>query len=668
MRGKVMGSVGFLALIAIVSLAALGADDHGNTPLAATPISVDGTLVAGCIETPGDLDYFLFTATGGRRMIVRTSHLSTEMDTVLYLFGMDGATILAVDDNSDGGKASKIEWTFPVSGTYFAMVRHAQATTGTGCYELSVSLVQEDDHGNDAATASPITTDGKAVPGYIETGGDVDFFLFSAEGGWRYALGTGNLTAGMDPVIDLYDRDGRTLLAQDDNSGGGKSARILWTAPATGTYFAAVRHADPAGTGGYEFSITRGGYADDYGNDSTSARSVPTDGSTVAGAIEVQGDVDFFAFSASAAGEYTILLAGQDETSNWSLALYATDGRTVLSKAEQPAGKGQTIQWTAPSAGTYSIAVQRGKAGGTGPYTLSIRAILKLVEVGSFASRGYATSVWVEGDRAYLIVGVAGLLILDVSDPAAPREIGSHSTTGYAQAVAVSGKYAYVADRGGGLVIVDVSNPAAPVQAASVKTPGSAQGVSLRGKYACVADQQGGLQVIDIGNPAQPQIVGAWATAGFAQGVFLTERYAFVAVGSKGLEVVDLADPKKPVGSGRLGLPGEANAVVVSANRAYVACGYSGIQVVDVSDPARPTLLFSYDTAGEASGLFLAGSYLYVADQSAGVIALSTLDPANLRPVAEFDTPGNAVGLFVTKELAFVADRDKGLRILRLFP
>ncbi len=44
--------------------------------------------------------------------------------------------------------------------------------------------------------------------------------------------------------------------------------------------------------------------------------------------------------------------------------------------------------------------------------------------------------------------------MIDVSNPASPREVGFYDTPGYAMGVAVSGPYVYVADGDGGLVIL----------------------------------------------------------------------------------------------------------------------------------------------------------------------------------------------------------------------
>ena len=58
--------------------------------------------------------------------------------------------------------------------------------------------------------------------------------------------------------------------------------------------------------------------------------------------------------------------------------------------------------------------------------------------------RGNARGVAVSGNYAYVAVGDAGLLVIDVSDPANPRGVGGFDTPGFAQGVAVSGNYAYV--------------------------------------------------------------------------------------------------------------------------------------------------------------------------------------------------------------------------------
>ena len=54
----------------------------------------------------------------------------------------------------------------------------------------------------------------------------------------------------------------------------------------------------------------------------------------------------------------------------------------------------------------------------------------------------------------YVANSYAGLLIINVSDPAHPAEAGFYDTPGWASGVTVAGNSTYVADGGGGLVIL----------------------------------------------------------------------------------------------------------------------------------------------------------------------------------------------------------------------
>jgi len=62
--------------------------------------------------------------------------------------------------------------------------------------------------------------------------------------------------------------------------------------------------------------------------------------------------------------------------------------------------------------------------------------------------------VAVSGSLVYVAGGIAGLRVIDVSDPAHPRGLGAYDTSGWAYGVALSGTLAYVADLYAGLAIL----------------------------------------------------------------------------------------------------------------------------------------------------------------------------------------------------------------------
>jgi len=646
-----------VVLLFLVSLSwALAADDHGDTPLTATPVSGRETFISACIEQPGDLDYFLFSAVEGRTYRLLTSHLSEDMDTVMFLFDADGQTILLVDDDSNGETASRLQWTCPASGTYFVMIRHALALAGTGCYEFSLSTLLVDDHGNDPLGATPLTAD-LATSGFIEISGDVDVFLFSVRRGYEYAVRFVQAVPGADLTLRLLAEDGATELGAADDA---PIDQVVWTATADGTLFAAVSGEGEA-TASYEVTVSEEGYVDDYGNTPADAHVLATEAATIEGTIDVSGDQDWFTFDARQGTEYKIGLAGER---TFQITLVAADGTTVLRQATSR--DATEIDWTAPADETYYLSV-KGE-GGIGTYALSVSSTLQLQLLATFNPQGYSLDVAIRGETAYLVVGTKGLLLVDVTDPAQPREIGSHSTRGYAQAIAVSGDYAYVANRGEGLTILDVSDPTRPFEVGSIDTQGSAQDVIANGRTAYVADQRGGLQIVDVSRPEAPRLLATFETQGYAEAIDYRGGVVFVAAGDAGLELVNVSDPSAPYAISSLDLRGDASDLAVSDGIVYVAGGFRGIRIVDIGDLAAPVEIGYLSTSGEARGLTLGPGFLYTAERTEGLSVYSLGDPAAPELVARIDTPGEAVRVAVTDGYAFIADREKGMQIVQLFP
>jgi hypothetical protein len=227
-------------------------DDHGDKPEAATVLAVDAPPVPGAIQVGRDVDSFAFPATVGQRLLVQTGKLGIGSDTLLRLFAPDGTTLLAADDNGAGGLASRILLTAAETGPYFVAVTH-RSSSGTGTYEIGVRRVV-DDYADSPTQATPLAVGGTSVAGNNEIAGDVDFFSFTAGDGQTLAIRTSDLGTGSDTVIRLYDRNGTTQLAFDDDSGGGSASRILFTFPAAGTYFVSVRQFAAEGRGTYRIS------------------------------------------------------------------------------------------------------------------------------------------------------------------------------------------------------------------------------------------------------------------------------------------------------------------------------------------------------------------------------------------------------------------------------
>lgn len=204
-----------------------GADDHGDSTAAATPVSI-GDTVSGVL-TPGDQDYFEFpVSTDGFRLGVFTQGTT---DAVGALYDGNGAR-LADDDDSGEGDNFHIIRTLD-AGRYYVRVSGGYGREA-GYYSLILEGAGPDDHGNTIATATSVSI-GDTVPGVLAAR-DRDFFEFSVptDGLRLSAFTQGN--ADTDGV--LYDASG-SWITHDHSSGEGANFHIIRELDA-GTYYLQV--------------------------------------------------------------------------------------------------------------------------------------------------------------------------------------------------------------------------------------------------------------------------------------------------------------------------------------------------------------------------------------------------------------------------------------------
>ena len=111
-----------------------------------------------------------------------------------------------------------------------------------------------DDHGNNAASSTSLVAPWVSTAGDIEIGMDVDWFRFSGVEDWVLTIETilGTLP---DSILTLYDSDGWTQIAFDDDSGLGLASMIEWTVPHNGTFYLEVGAFNSTQTGTYVVNI-----------------------------------------------------------------------------------------------------------------------------------------------------------------------------------------------------------------------------------------------------------------------------------------------------------------------------------------------------------------------------------------------------------------------------
>jgi hypothetical protein len=97
--------------------------------------------------------------------------------------------------------------------------------------------------------------------------------------------------------------------------------------------------------------------------------------------------------------------------------------------------------------------------------------------------------------------------ILDITDPASPKNVARYTPEKSPWDIVVQGHYAYLNAQLNYIDVVDVSDPLAPHHVGSVKTPGHIRQHTVDGDYVYVADSFN-ISIIDVSNPKKPRVVG----------------------------------------------------------------------------------------------------------------------------------------------------------------
>ena len=103
-----------------------------------TPIEV-GTAITGTIEGGSEVDAYSFPAQQGGLYVIETGIPASRAleDSLLALWDTNGTTVMEVNDDYGGSLASRIEWTAPLSGTYYLTVENVDWIS-TGGYTVVV--------------------------------------------------------------------------------------------------------------------------------------------------------------------------------------------------------------------------------------------------------------------------------------------------------------------------------------------------------------------------------------------------------------------------------------------------------------------------------------------------------------------------------------------------
>jgi hypothetical protein len=333
-----------------LTLTDAGVDDHADTAVGATPLAA-GASLSGNIQFAYDKDVFSFTTVANHAYRFNCGSGTTY---VCALVVRDAAGTLVTSATS--GSATTTSFLAPSAGTWTVEV--SGYSSYLGAYTLALVDVGVDDHGNTAATATPITVGGAAVAGNVQFGGDKDVFSFAATAGRIYRFSCATSVSYLC-VLAVKDPSGVTAAASSYST----SASASFIATMAGTWTVEVSAWSTSYTGAYAVQLADLG-SDDHGNTAATATAL-TVNTLVAGSIEVSGDVDVFSFSAVTAHFYRVTCT----SSTWDACALTVRDAAATSVASTSSSTLATATIKATTAGIFTIEA-RAYFTATGTYQL----------------------------------------------------------------------------------------------------------------------------------------------------------------------------------------------------------------------------------------------------------------------------------------------------------
>ncbi len=302
---------------------------------------------------------------------------------------------------------------------------------------------------------------------------------------------------------------------------------------------------------------------------------------------------------------------------------------------------------------------------------------------GSIGTVGTAQDLVVRNDTAFVADGAADLVLIDVSNKAAPSIIYNIDTIDddYAMGVYINPQdtvpYAFVADLDGKIQVLntrdpDIINHGTPI---GVQNTEDISAVFIRDTLYIFAVRSGSgfnlagmtiYQIIyDPVYPPQPSQYNYWniiEMAADAKGVYADTEYSYVACDVAGLIIIDHRDIYDPYVISTLDLSSSSLSVFAKGNYVYVAADRGGLYIVDATNKAAPVIASQINTSGRTKDVHVVGNYAFLADASGGLKVIDVSNPDSALFVAAYDTP-YAYGVYADSNYVYVCDRDEGLMI-----
>ena len=294
------------------------------------------------------------------------------------------------------------------------------------------------------------------------------------------------------------------------------------------------------------------------------------------------------------------------------------------------------------------------------------------VRIGELATPGQARSVAVDGDTAYVADGAAGVHVIDIAVPTAPKVLKTLGGFRDARKVQVADGNVYVLGRDRGMLVYtqnSVRNVQTPRPRRFFRTGGTPINVVIHDETIYLSDDRHGVYILEpspFGNFDFRSVVPIFAAA-YEIAETADAAYAYVASGN--LTLVDVTDLQNPETGFRLNTPGFATGIQLHNGTIYLTDQQAGLHIINVDNPQQPRRISSQPTVGNATDVVIRDTLAYIADGKGGIQTLDVSKPESPKWLHHYAFGGTVYGLDVVEttegeRTVYVANGVGGVRTL----
>jgi len=243
---------------------------------------------------------------------------------------------------------------------------------------------------------------------------------------------------------------------------------------------------------------------------------------------------------------------------------------------------------------------------------------------------------------SYLYIGVDdrndSLAVVDISDPENATLVTNYNLSAHGNQPDTSGNYMFMGidKNSNSFLVFDISTPSAPSQKASLNFNGATNVITIDGNYAyagidTLTDQ---LRIIDISNPLNPSEVASVNVGDEVISIAINGVIAYVGTedDNNSLQIVNISDPENPILLGSMATNDKIQDMAIDGNYLYAAIdtNNSGLDVINISNPTSPYIAYSADITGEGTGIYTYSGNVYITTDvnNRGLVIKETISPS----------------------------------------